>query len=68
MGERVMLHSRPMFIDDEQASLCADVVDNTLMLTAINFRQAEVQVRVDLATARRLGEWLIERANQAGEK
>lgn len=45
--------------------LCVDDVADAVLLTATDARD-DVQVRICLADARRLGEWLIKRANEVG--
>lgn len=61
--ERVIVHGIHRHMNGD--SLCADVDNGTVLLTAYNIA-AEVQMNLAPADARRLGEWLIKRANEGG--
>lgn len=64
MGERVIVRS----VNPDYEPICADEADGGYLLTAfIGGGEAE-QIFMATDQAKRLGEWLIERANQAGEK
>lgn len=65
MSERIIVHGVHHRIFED--SICADEDNGTVLLTAQNVAH-EVQMNLAAAEARRLGEWLIERANQAGER
>jgi hypothetical protein len=63
--------SERLMIQGHDAGLCVDVFEGEILLTAAcgwQRERNEVQVPVPPAEARRLGEWLILHANQAGER
>lgn len=64
--ERVIVHGNRSMAGSK-CSVCIDVVFDKVLLTATDWRD-EVQVDLGPSECRRLGEWLIERANQAGER
>lgn len=63
MSERVML------VDDRCCDcICNDAVDEGVLISAFMNGSEEGQVTLSYSAALLLGEWLIERANQAGER
>lgn len=66
MSEREIFHGTSP-VSGCNRSVCVDAVDGEIMMTTTDFRD-DAQINLDLDAARRLGEWLIERANQAGER
>jgi len=61
--ERIIVHG-----SFEASSIVIDDMGSCILITPINFDNNEGQTLLPLAEYRRLGEWLIERANQAGER
>jgi hypothetical protein len=61
--KRVIVHSRA-----GQGAVCADDWGSIVLLTTQMDGEPETQIDLAPSEARRLGEWLIERANQAGER
>lgn len=61
-GGRIIIHH-----GSTPAGICADDLGPTVLLT-VDTGDEQQQVDLYPSEYRRLGEWLIERANQAGEK
>lgn len=49
-------------------AICADQVDDGFVLSSFIAGDEDAQICLSVSAGRRLGEWLIERANQAGER
>jgi len=62
VSERILI-----FHGETAAGICADDLGPTILLT-VDSGCAQEQIDLYPDEARRLGEWLIERANQAGER
>ena len=63
MSERIIVQGA-----SETSTIVADDVGDGILMTPINFDNNDGQTLLPPAECRRLGEWLVERANQAGER